>query len=297
LAEVVHCASLRSKHPLPEAPFMTDRYAVIGNPIAHSRSPLIHRTFAAQTGQDLSYEALLGPLDTFTPFVREFFTEGGRGLNVTLPFKEQAHALCDVLSKRAQQAGAVNTLIRGKDDRLYGDNTDGVGIVRDMTQNHGWTLPGKRVLIIGAGGAVRGVLGPLLAAGIASLRIVNRTPEKAATLAALFQGEGDVTALRYEDIPAGSVDILINGSSASLSGELPPVPAGILAEGACAYDMAYGKGELPFMAWARGQDAARVSDGLGMLVEQAAESFYIWRQVRPETAPVLAMLREQVAKG
>ena len=276
---------------------MTDRYAVIGNPIAHSRSPLIHRTFAAQTGQDLSYEALLGPLDTFTPFVREFFTEGGRGLNVTLPFKEQAYALSDVLSTRAQQAGAVNTLMRGKDDRLYGDNTDGIGIVRDMTQNHGWTLQGKRVLIIGAGGAVRGVMGPLLAAGIASLRLVNRTPEKAETLAALFKGEGDVAALRYEDIPAGSVDILINGSSASLSGELPPVPAGILAEGACAYDMAYGKGELPFMAWARGQGAARVSDGLGMLVEQAAESFYIWRQMRPETAPVLAMLREQVAKG
>jgi len=154
-----------------------------------------------------------------------------------------------------------------------------------------------RVLIIGAGGAVRGVMGPLLAAGIASLRIVNRTPEKAETLAALFQGEGNVAAERYEDIPAGSVDILINGSSASLSGELPPVPAGILASGACAYDMAYGKGELPFMAWARGQGAARVSDGLGMLVEQAAESFYIWRHVRPETAPVLAMLREQIAKG
>ena len=276
---------------------MTDRYAVIGNPIAHSRSPLIHRAFADQTGQDLSYEALLGPLDTFTPFVREFFAAGGRGLNVTLPFKEQAYALSDVLSKRAQQAGAVNTLMRGKDDRIYGDNTDGIGIVRDMTHNHGWMLQGKRVLIIGAGGAVRGVMGPLLAAGIASLRVVNRTPEKAATLAALFQGEGDVSAVRYEDIPADSVDILINGSSASLSGELPPLPAGILAEGACAYDMAYGKGELPFMAWARAQGAARVSDGLGMLVEQAAESFYIWRHVRPETAPVLAMMRELVAKG
>ena len=276
---------------------MTDRYAVIGNPIAHSRSPIIHRAFAAQTGQDLGYDALLGPLDSFTPFVTQFFTEGGRGLNVTLPFKEQAYALSEVLSKRAKQAGAVNTLMRGKDDRIYGDNTDGVGIVRDMAQNHGWTLQGKRVLIIGAGGAVRGVMGPLLAAGIASLRLVNRTPEKAETLAALFKGEGDVAALRYEDIPAGSVDILINGSSASLSGELPPVPAGILAEGACAYDMAYGKGELPFMAWARGQGAAQVSDGLGMLVEQAAESFYIWRHVRPETAPVLAMLRERVAKG
>lgn len=276
---------------------MTDRYAVIGNPIAHSRSPIIHRAFAAQASQDLSYDALLGPLDTFTPFVREFFATGGRGLNVTLPFKEQAYALSEILSKRAQQAGAVNTLMRGKDDRLYGDNTDGVGIVRDMMQNHGWTLQGKRVLIIGAGGAVRGVMGPLLAAGIASLRIVNRTPDKAETLADLFKGEGDVAAMRYEEIPAGSVDILINGSSASLSGELPPVPAGILAEGACAYDMAYGKGELPFMAWARGQGAARVSDGLGMLVEQAAESFYIWRHVRPETAPVLAMMRELVAKG
>jgi len=276
---------------------MTDRYAVIGNPIAHSRSPIIHRAFAEQTGQDLSYEALLGPLDTFTPFVTQFFKDGGRGLNVTLPFKELAYALSEVLSKRAQQAGAVNTLMRGKDDRIYGDNTDGIGIVQDMTQNHGWTLEGMRVLIIGAGGAVRGVMGPLLAAGIASLRIVNRTPEKAETLAALFQGEGNVAAERYEDIPAGSVDILINGSSASLSGELPPVPAGILASGACAYDMAYGKGELPFMAWARGQGAARVSDGLGMLVEQAAESFYIWRHVRPETAPVLAMLREQIAKG
>ena len=274
-----------------------DRYAVIGNPIGHSRSPVIHRAFAAQTGQSLSYDALLGPLDGFTPFVRAFFAGGGRGLNVTLPFKEQAYALCDVRSQRAEQAGAVNTLLAGKDGRIYGDNTDGVGIVRDMTQNLGWTLAGKRVLMVGAGGAVRGVLGPLLAAGVASLAIVNRTPEKAEVLAALFRASGAVSAVRYEDIEPASVDVILNGSSASLSGELPPLPAGILAAGACAYDMAYGKGELPFMAWARGQGAVAVADGLGMLVEQAAESFFLWRQVRPETGPVLAMLREIVAQA
>lgn len=274
---------------------MTDRYAVIGNPIGHSRSPRIQRAFAAATQQDLSYDAILSPLDNFRGVVSEFFAnEAAKGLNITLPFKEQAYELSQVKSLRATQAGAVNTLMKGKDGRLYGDNTDGLGLVRDMTQNLGWTLEGKRILVVGAGGAVRGVLGTLLAQKPAQLWIANRTHSKAQNLANIFRAYGNIEALRFSDIAPQSVDIIINGSSSSLKGELPPLVEGILAEGACAYDMAYGKADLPFLTWAKTQQAI-ISDGLGMLIEQAAESFFIWRGLRVQTAELLAQIRAELA--
>ena len=274
---------------------MTERYAVIGHPIGHSRSPRIHRSFAASSQQDLSYEAILSPLDGFAEVVSAFFAQPeAKGLNVTLPFKEQAYALSEVRSLRAEQAGAVNTLLKGKDGRLYGDNTDGVGIVRDITTNLGWQLAGKRVLVVGAGGAVRGVLGPLLAAKPAQLWLANRTHSKAQALAELFSQYGALHAVEFANIPPHSIDVIINGSSASLSGELPPLPTAILATGACAYDMAYGKPQLPFLTWAQAQDA-HISDGLGMLLEQAAESFFIWRGVRVKTADLLAEIRQELA--
>jgi shikimate dehydrogenase len=273
---------------------MTDLYAVIGNPIGHSRSPRIQRAFALATQQDMTYDAILSPLDGFRRVVTDFFAaDEGKGLNITLPFKEQAYELSEVKSHRATQAGAVNTLMKGKDGRLYGDNTDGVGLVRDMTQNLGWTLEGKRILVVGAGGAVRGVLGTLLAQNPSQLWIVNRTYSKAQNLANIFRAYGNIDALRFDEIAAQSVDIIINGSSSSLKGELPPLAEGILAQGACAYDMAYGKAELPFLVWAKAQQAT-LSDGLGMLVEQAAESFFIWREVRVESASLLAELRDEL---
>ncbi len=272
-----------------------DRYAVIGNPISHTRSPRIHTSFAKLTGEDLTYEAILSPIDGFQQVVTDFYADPrAKGLNITLPFKEQAYALSEVKSIRATQAGAANTLMKGKDGRIYADNTDGVGLVRDMTQNLGWTLAGKRILVVGAGGAVRGVLGVLLAAKPTQLLIANRTHSKAEALAGIFQEYGQITAIRFEDIAAHSIDVIINGSSASLMGELPPLGANILAKGACAYDMAYGKPQLPFLEWAKAQQAT-LSDGLGMLIEQAAESFFIWRGVRVATADLLAEVRQEWA--
>ena len=273
---------------------MTDYYAVVGNPIGHSRSPRIQTAFAQATAQDMQYEAILSPLDGFRQVVSDFFaTEAGKGLNITLPFKEQAYELSDVKSLRATQAGAVNTLMKGKDGRLYGDNTDGIGLVRDMTQNLGWTLEGKRILVVGAGGAVRGVLGALLAQNPSQLWVVNRTHSKAQNLANIFRAYGNIDAIRFEEVLPHSVDVIINGSSSSLQGELPPLVDGILSESACAYDMAYGKPDLPFLVWAQTQGAT-VSDGLGMLVEQAAESFFIWRDMRVESAALLAELRGEL---
>lgn len=275
-----------------------DRYAVIGHPIAHSKSPRIHAAFAAQTGEQLSYEALLAPLDDFAGTWVAFRNAGGRGANVTVPFKEVAWALCDARSRRAEQAGAVNTLAVGSDGRLHGDNTDGVGLVRDITDNAGWSLAGARVLLLGAGGAARGVIGPLLAAGAALVQVANRTPAKAETLAALFAGEGDVRACALATLagPAAgdqAFDIIINATSASLQGERVSLAAGWFHADTAAYDMMYGR-DTPFLAWAREQGLARRRDGLGMLVEQAAEAFFIWRQVRPRTAELLATLRAEI---
>lgn len=274
---------------------MTDSYAVVGNPIGHSKSPAIHTAFAEQTGQDLSYKAQLFELEQFSRQADGFFNDGGKGLNVTVPFKLDAWRFADVLSNRAQRAGSVNTLLLGKDSKIYGDNTDGVGLVRDIKQNHAGTIAGKRVLVLGAGGAVRGVLAIMLAEQPAQLTIANRTVAKAQTLAEEFADLGSVSASSFVDLAGQQFDLVINGTAASLQGDLPPLPDGILASGAWCYDMMYGADETPFNAWARQQGAAKTMDGLGMLVEQAAESFFIWRQVRPQTAAVIAQLRAELS--
>ncbi|MBD9413571.1 shikimate dehydrogenase [Pseudomonas sp. PDM16] len=272
---------------------MTDRYGVFGNPIGHSKSPLIHGMFAAQTGQDLSYEALLAPLDDFNGYARAFF-EIGKGGNVTVPFKEEAYRLAEELSERARRAGAVNTLKRLDDGRLLGDNTDGAGLVRDLTVNARLDLAGKDILLLGAGGAVRGVLAPLLAQAPQTLVIANRTVERAEQLAHEFAELGPVAASGFDWLSA-PVDLIINGTSASLAGELPPLEPGLIKPGhTVCYDMMYGKEPTAFNRWAAEHGAARCIDGLGMLVEQAAEAFFLWRGVRPDTAPVLAELRSQL---
>lgn len=267
-------------------------YGVFGNPIAHSKSPLIHRLFAEQTGLQISYEPLLAPLDGFTAAVAEFFTQGS-GANVTVPFKEQAFVLAEQLSERAQRAKAVNTLKKLADGRLLGDNTDGAGLVNDLLNNH-VVLAGQKILILGAGGAVRGVLEPLLAQGPAEVCIVNRTVEKAEQLASEFADLGHMTAAGYDWIDT-PVDIIINGTSASLSGDLPPLADSLIKAGdTVCYDMMYGKNTTVFNQWAQQQGAALTLDGLGMLVEQAAEAFYVWTGVRPNAAPVLQALRAQL---
>ncbi len=271
-----------------------DAYAVMGNPIGHSKSPQIHAQFAAQTKQRLEYTAILVDRGGFAQAVGNFGANGGKGLNVTVPFKEEAWALADERSARAERAGAVNTLMLRDGGRVYGDNTDGVGLVRDLTLNHGAVLAGKRILVLGAGGAVRGVLAPLLAEAPCALFIANRTAEKAHALADLFADLGAVSGGGYERLGGQPYDVVINGTAASLAGELPPLPDGLLAEGAFCYDMMYGAAPTPFMQWATAQGAAQAVDGLGMLVEQAAESFTLWRGVRPETAPVIAKLRAQL---
>lgn len=267
-----------------------DRYAVVGNPIAHSKSPLIHRMFAEQTGEQLSYEALLAPLDDFAGTVRRFLRDG-LGVNVTVPFKEQAWELADSRTPAAELAGAVNTLKRLEDGRLLGDNTDGKGLVRDIQHNAGFDLVGKRILLVGAGGAARGVIQPLLEAGPAQLCVVNRTVEKAEQLAMLFREQGPISAAGFDWIEE-SVDLIINATSASLGGQLPPLSPNLISPGhTWCYDMMYASDATVFNRWAAQQGAARCIDGLGMLVEQAAEAFLLWRGVRPDTAPVLAALR------
>ncbi|MGQ0547531.1 MAG: shikimate dehydrogenase [Betaproteobacteria bacterium] len=262
---------------------MADRYAVIGNPVAHSKSPWIHAEFARASGQDIEYGAIEAPRGGFAAAVQAFSAAGGKGLNVTLPFKEEAFALCGELSARAKVAQAVNTLVLG--DPLFGDNTDGAGLVRDLAENLKVDPKGKRLLLMGAGGAAQGVVGALLDAGVARIRIANRTAARAVALAARFPG---VQAGGYEGL-RGGFHIVVNATSAGLAGAAPALPAGVLGPGVLAYDMVYGR-ETPFLAAARAA-GARACDGLGMLVEQAAESFFVWRGVRPATAAVLERLR------
>jgi shikimate dehydrogenase len=276
-----------------------DRYAVVGNPVAHSKSPLIHAAFAAQTGQALVYEALLAPLDGFAATVEAFRAAGGLGLNVTVPFKLDASALAERLSPRAEAAGAVNTLAFDRGD-IYGDNTDGCGLVRDLTQNLGWSLSGRRILLLGAGGAARGTLLPLLMERPAALVIANRTESRAVELADRFRTQANRTSLHacsFDALAGASFDVVINATAASLAAQSPALPDGLYAPGALAYDMMYGKDETPFMRAARSAGAAVVADGLGMLVEQAAESFFLWRGVRPHTRTVLATLRTLIDQG
>jgi shikimate dehydrogenase len=272
-------------------PLAADRYAVFGNPVRHSRSPQIHTAFAAQTGQQLTYRAQLVELGAFEASARRFFEEGGRGLNVTVPFKLDAYAFADELSGRAHRAGAVNTLARQDDGSIYGDNTDGVGLIRDIHDNLGWELAERSILVLGAGGASRGILEPLLRCQPQALVIANRTAARAEELAAAFSDLGEVSGCGFDTLAGRRFNLIINATSASLAGELPPLPDDLLGDHCCCYDLAYGSEPTPFMRWAAGRAAWAVADGLGMLVEQAAESFCIWRGVRPDTRPVIAQLR------
>lgn len=262
---------------------MSDRYAVIGNPVAHSKSPAIHAEFARATGQDIDYRRIEAPLDGFAEVIARFRAAGGKGCNVTLPFKHEAFRLAERLSERARLAQAVNTL-RFEDS--FGDNTDGIGLVRDLTDNMGVALRGKSLLILGAGGAAQGVAGALLAAGLKRLVVANRTPSKAQALAERFPG---VSASGYDALAGEHFQVVVNATSAGLAGESPALPAGLLDANTIAYDMVYGR-DTPFLAQARAA-GARAVDGFGMLVEQAAESFFLWRGVRPSTRPVLQTLR------
>ncbi|WCN07475.1 shikimate dehydrogenase [Marinomonas mediterranea] len=265
-----------------------DQYVVVGNPIAHSKSPAIHAEFAKQTDQSVYYGTLLGEEERFEAQVRDFFSEGGKGMNVTVPFKERAFAMCDVLSKRAELAGAVNTLMLGKNGEIYGDNTDGAGMVRDIVHVLNQPLKGKRILIIGAGGAVRGVLEPVLAQAPLSVTVANRTVSKAEALGKIF----DCVASSFDALE-GTFDVIINGSSASLSGQLPPLKDELVGAHTWCYDMMYGKEPTVFLKWAETL-GAKGADGLGMLVGQAAEAFFVWRHVRPEQAPVIEQLRREM---
>jgi len=272
-----------------------DRYAVIGNPIAHSKSPSIHAEFAKLTGETLSYTAELVELGEVKSFIDNFSNENGKGLNITVPFKQDAFQLATQLSERAQRAGAVNTL-HIKNNIIFGDTTDGVGLLNDLTKNHQVELNNKNILIVGAGGAVRGVLEPLLLESPASLTICNRTVEKAQQLATDFKSFGNINACGFADLNGKEFDVIINGTSASLSGDLPPLPDNLFRKNACAYDMMYAAKPTPFMQWASEQGAENCYDGLGMLVEQAAESFYIWRKKRPETQSVIEKLRKEITQ-
>lgn len=268
-----------------------DTYVVIGNPIAHSKSPEIHQRFARQTDQLLCYQRLLAPLQDFAVSVRDFIERGGKGANVTVPFKLEAYALADTLTERARLAGAVNTLQFGN-GMILGDNTDGIGLVADIALNAGATLSGKRILLLGAGGAARGVLLPLLEQKPAELVLANRTAVKAQALAAHFSAYGNLAAVEYGAL-RGAFDVIINATSASLHAAMPPLPGSVFETATLAYDMMYGQQATLFMEFAM-QHGARARDGLGMLVEQAAEAFLLWRGVRPETADVLAGLRAEL---
>jgi shikimate dehydrogenase len=269
-----------------------DRYGVIGHPVTHSWSPFIHGMFARQTDQDIVYRLHEVPPERFRGHVLEFFTRGGRGLNVTVPHKIAAAELANDLTPRAERAGAVNTLMLLEDKLIVGDNTDGAGLVNDLLINLRLVLAQRRILIIGAGGASRGVLAPLLMLKPSHILIANRTVQRAETLAADFSDLGAVRAGGFDEIPLDPFDIIINATSASLSGEIPAISRAAIGSSTVCYDMAYGKSETPFVHWALANGCARAVQGLGMLVEQAAESFQLWRGIRPQTAPVLAALKK-----
>ena len=269
---------------------MIDSYAVIGNPIHHSLSPLIHSLFAEQTNQQLTYRRILVELDGLAQALDEFAAEGGRGLNITLPFKHSAFFMVNAHSERAVCAEAINTIRFDVDGSRYGDNTDGVGLIRDIARQQ-FSLQSKRILIVGAGGAVRGVLKPLLDESPQELVIANRTEDKAIALADLFSQYGPIQACAFPDLEKLSFDLIVNCTSASLRLEELALPQALLRKDTFCYDMAYGQSITPFLQWAKNAGAAKISNGLGMLVEQAAESFYLWRGVRPDVEPVLVKLK------
>ena len=279
-----------------------DQYAVMGNPINHSKSPQIHTAFAQETGQFIKYTAIHVDVGGFAQAVSHFQGHGGRGLNVTVPFKLDAWKMSDTLSERAKRAGAVNTLILQEDGNIHGDNTDGMGLVNDIVEHLGWAIEQQRILILGAGGASRGVIGPILEKKPASLYIVNRTASRATELVSLFS---DMKSTETETLAAGGYDsligqqfdLVINATAASLQGEVPPLPDDLLSESGCCYDMMYAAQPTAFMAWASQHGVSKISDGLGMLVGQAAESFTLWRKVRPSVAPVIQAIRQSMSEA
>ncbi|AKH37486.1 MULTISPECIES: shikimate dehydrogenase [Nitrosomonas] len=272
---------------------MPDFYAVIGNPIHHSKSPLIHKLFAQETRQDMQYEAILAPLDGFESTVRAFQQRGGMGMNVTLPFKLEAYALSTRLTDRANAAQAVNTLKFIGNNDILGDNTDGAGLMQDIEINQRVSIAGKNILLMGAGGAARGTIMPLLTLKPRLLAIANRTKEKAQVLQRQFSAHGNVLSGHYHDFSGESFDIIINATSASLHDELPSLPEGIFSKESLAYDMMYSQELTPFLRFAQQQGVIKLVDGIGMLVEQAAESFFLWRGIRPETKKVIEMLKNK----
>lgn len=271
-----------------------DAYAVMGNPVGHSKSPQIHAAFAQQTGQRITYSAIQVDPGGFEQAVGNFFASGGKGLNITVPFKREAWQLADERGAEAERAGAVNTLLLNTDGRLVGRNTDGIGLVRDILNNHGGQIDGKRLLLVGAGGAARGILQPLLTENPASLIIANRTPSRAHNLATDFAELGTVSGSSFEDLAGQSFDLIINASAASLQGELPPLPETVCTPQTWCYDLMYSADPTPFMDWGAAHDAEKNLDGLGMLVEQAAESFFLWRGVKPQTSPVITAIRQDM---
>jgi len=273
-----------------------DNYCVIGNPVSHSKSPLIHHAFAKQTGQDIQYQAVLVEVGGLPSFLQEFQEQGGKGLNVTLPFKGDAWQAMDVCTPRANIAESVNTIWFAEDGSRHGDTTDGCGLVRDL-HNNNIKPEKKRILILGAGGAVRGVLKDLIESGPAEVTIVNRTHSRAEELARQFSDCPNLQVLPLQELGSNRYEIIINGTSASLKGEQLSLPETILAPAACCYDMVYSDTDTVFVHWAKNHGAAIAVDGLGMLVEQAAEAFFIWRGVRPDTRPVIEMLRNNQKKS
>ena len=275
---------------------MPDQYGLFGYPVHHSWSPFIHGMFARQTGQDMAYRLHESPPERFRSDVLEFFSSGGRGINVTLPHKRAAADLVNELTPRAQLADAVNTVVQ-RDERLIGDNTDGAGLLADLTRNLGLTFDSPRILLLGAGGAARGALEPLLSLGPRLMVVANRTAERAQALAAEFAELGPVTGCAFGRLEHHGFDLIVNATSASLRGEVPLIPISVVESTTVCYDMAYGVGDTPFVAWAKRLGAGRAEQGWGMLVEQAAEAFEVWRGLRPDTRPVLEALKARSATG
>lgn len=270
---------------------MKDQYAVFGNPIDHSKSPIIHTEFARLTNQSLAYNKFKVGINSFADAADSFFSKGGKGLNITVPFKMDAYHYAEHLTERALLAGSINTLTITSDGIIQGDNTDGVGLVTDIVTNLGWRIKDRKVLILGAGGAVRGIIGPLLSHSPKFLAIANRTPSKAQLLADSFSHLAKIHPFDYDHLEQLHFDLIINGTSASLSGNLPPLPNSILTDDSCCYDMMYSNQPTIFNQWGIDNGAKATADGLGMLVEQAAESFRLWRGIKPKTHPVIKLLR------
>ena len=268
-----------------------DNYCVMGNPVAHSKSPQIHAAFAEQTRQKIFYQAILVDEGKFKDSIKEFQRQGGKGLNITVPFKPDAWEASDQMSRRAERAVAVNTISFNDEGKITGDNTDGIGLIRDLTINHKLSIKDKNILILGAGGAARGILDPLFDEQADRVVIANRTVNRAEKLVDIFSDRGDISTCGFDELVSSNFDIVINATSASLQGDVPPLPEGLVNKNTCCYDMMYSAADTPFVAWAKAHGAGIALDGLGMLVEQAAESFFIWRGVRPETESVIKLLR------